>query len=30
MKREKVGKVMAIVMLLIMVISTVASFFLIY
>ncbi len=29
MKREKVGKVMAIVMLLVMVISTVASFFLI-
>ncbi len=29
MKREKAGKVMAIVMLLIMVVSTVASFFLI-
>ena len=29
MKREKVGNVMAIVMLLVMVISTVASFFLI-
>lgn len=29
MKREKVGKAMAIVMLLVMVISTVASFFLI-
>ena len=29
MKREKAGKVMAIVMLLIMIVSTVASFFLI-
>ena len=29
MKREKAGKVIAIVMLLIMVVSTVASFFLI-